>query len=534
MAGVTEENCENQHIEVLCAKGVCANSTIGCLYNIAPHQLLHPATGTSEHFAPLWQDPDTLLPKAGMTDGTLPAAYWGIDGSQYYNFGATRMFSFNLLFFAFILNPHWTTRIMAVKSDASVKKMELVFAFIGLLVTLPGIVEGIVAKAEYNPPAGNAGFGVIVNNLMAQGGFRMVIGIFACCASMAAIMSTTDSSCLTISNMATQDILRNGIGRKMTQTQLANSAKWISAVVMLSACAFALYFEPLYDKADTYSKLINFQNTLLWQLVPTSVCALYFERPSPWALVVGIISGTAVGVACVFGVQFNNEVGYGSPQTEDELYFDGGVWGALTNVVVVFILSFILPKSIGEAGPHFPEEDLAKFGKERLTQELIGKNLMAKTVEPIFNKTGAFCMIGMALSCNLCLPWWGTSYNGCTYGWSNYAGDTTNTGLPTSQEGCEPEVMVNGLPQWFVACIAGYMIGIVLNFVAWLTWETQDEDEWFGSLTGDLKEDGAALQPNLKQTAGIKPAADTTGGLVAVFGGFIKTAGASAAFFFFK
>ena len=43
-----------------------------------------------------------------------------------------------------------------------------------------------------------------------------------------------------------------------------------------------------------------------------------------------------------------------------------------------------------------------------------------------------------------------------------------------------------------------------------------------------------ALQPNLKQTAGIKPAADTTGGLVAVFGGFIKTAGGSAAFFFFK
>jgi hypothetical protein len=42
----------------------------------------------------------------------------------------------------------------------------------------------------------------------------------------------------------------------------------------------------------------------------------------------------------------------------------------------------------------------------------------------------------------------------------------------------------------------------------------------------------APLQPNLKQTAGIKPAADTTGGLVAVFGGFIKTAGGSAGFFF--
>jgi hypothetical protein len=43
-----------------------------------------------------------------------------------------------------------------------------------------------------------------------------------------------------------------------------------------------------------------------------------------------------------------------------------------------------------------------------------------------------------------------------------------------------------------------------------------------------------SLQPNLKQTAGIKPAADTAGGLVAVFGGFIKTAGGSAAFFFNK
>lgn len=455
MAGVVENNCDNSHVEVVCTGGACAERPVGCLYNVAPHLTLHPATGVSDYVPPI------------------------DNGSQYFSYAATRMFGFNMLFFAFGLNPHWIQRTMVSNSDAAVKKVQVVLLFAGLLVTLPGIVEGICAKAEYD----SGSFGVITNNLMEQGGFKNVIGIFAVCASFAAIMSTTDSSVLSISNMATTDILRNNLAVDMPAARLALIAKASSFAVIASTCAFALYYDQLHDDAAIYGNLISFQNTILWQVVPTYFCAYYSRRTSAWALVAGMAVGSGVAFGLFFGVVNDNPT-YGLPGG-DELFVDAGLWGGLAAVVVVAVLTFALPESVQEKGPRFSEGVTRRFGDERLTLDVVNK-AMEKTQEPAFTRIGAACMFLILFVNNVSLPWYGDSWSGCKYGW--HTGGAGNKGLPTdgSQPGCDPETLVGGLPQWFVGCLVAYVITIGLGLAAWHQYKPQDEAHapWCGKLTG--------------------------------------------------
>merc|ERR1711988_904156 len=57
MAGTTQSLCDNSRTETLCGSkgtGVCAETTVGCLYNVAPHLVLPPHTGESDHYKALW------------------------------------------------------------------------------------------------------------------------------------------------------------------------------------------------------------------------------------------------------------------------------------------------------------------------------------------------------------------------------------------------------------------------------------------------------------------------------------------------
>lgn len=97
----TDFNCENRQFincslpeyagAVGCATGSFNN---GCLGDHSPWLALHPATEWSDYFEPLY-----------------PLNITGIDGaSSFFSYSAVDMFSFNLLFLAFFLNPHWVQR----------------------------------------------------------------------------------------------------------------------------------------------------------------------------------------------------------------------------------------------------------------------------------------------------------------------------------------------------------------------------------------------------------------------------------------
>jgi hypothetical protein len=316
---------------------------------------------------------------------------------------------------------------------------------------------------------------------MEQGGFRGVIGILAVCASFAAIMSTTDSAVLSISNMATTDILRNNLAPNMSASMLALMAKASSLIVISSTCAFALYYDDLYNKQGLYGNLISFQNTILWQVFPTYFCAYYSRKTTAWALIGGFLVGGGVAFGLFFGVE-NDNTNYGIPGG-DELYVDAGLWGGLAAIVTVTVLTFALPASLGESGPHFDQAVTSRFGKERLSLDVVNK-AMEKTQEPVFTRIGAVCMFLILFVNNISLPWYGESYNGCKFGWTNTT--SPSKGLPTTQEGCDPEALVGGLPQWFIGAFVAYILTIALGLAAWLQYKPQDEahSSWCGPLTG--------------------------------------------------
>merc|ERR1719230_688021 len=495
MAGTTQSLCDNSRTETLCGSkgtGVCAEKTVGCLYNVAPHLVLPPHTGESDHYKALWWNSTSNdYADSAIADPKL----FGIDGSSHYNYTPLRMFSFNMLFIAFALNPHWLIRFMSARSDSAVKKVNLVFCIAPLLVTLPGMVEGMVAKAEYGGqlPASNAGFGFITNAMMAQGGFRMVIGILAVCASFAAIMSTTDSTVLTISNMITTDIVRNGIAPDISAKNLDFASKFASMVSIISCTAFALYYDPLYDTSlgySIYGRLISFQNTILWQLMPAFFICYFIKKASGWAVAIGVVTGFIVGVGLTAEVQYEAKSAYGGVMPGgDDLYLDGGLWGAMANIIVVTLLTCVLPDK--DMGPTFPDAVMKKFGAERLSLEIIDK-AMEKTTEPAKHPFGIFVMLFHLVVGTICLPWYEDGYGGCKAGWNTGGAK----GLPTTQDGCDPGTLVNGLPRWFVGCLVYFLLAMFLNFACWLVcYNTEDEESWFGPMMGKTVTTSKADEP---------------------------------------
>merc|ERR1711957_692336 len=108
-----------------------------------------------------------------------------------------------------------------------------------------------------------------------------------------------------------------------------------------------------------------------------------------------------------------------------------------------FALSLILSRTRFE----WPESEFFKisadYGERPLDGEEI-ERLMANTQEPAQTDTGMLCMIASILLCNLCLPWYGDSYDGCdvvTYAlWKA----TTSPEDPKGRRSCNDSGCCNG------------------------------------------------------------------------------------------
>ena len=121
------------------------------------------------------------------------------------------MFSFNMLFFAFFLNPHWISRLIAARSDATVKNVIALMAFQGIWTTLPMLVVGIVAAANLKNLAapGTSAFALFIDELFRHEGAPRFFGTIAACSAIAAIMSTVDSALIAITNIFSKDWLEH-------------------------------------------------------------------------------------------------------------------------------------------------------------------------------------------------------------------------------------------------------------------------------------------------------------------------------------
>ena len=176
MGGSTSYDCGSLATNVLKYDNTTL-ATNGCLARSAPWQTLYPTiAGDSEFFS--------------------STAVVAIDAASVFNRTAVYILSFNMLFFAFALNPHWISRLIASRSDGSFKNTCAIMSFNGIFTTIPMLVVGIVAAASLKgtEAAGTSAFALFIDEMLERGGTAGFFGTIAACSALAAIMSVSDST----------------------------------------------------------------------------------------------------------------------------------------------------------------------------------------------------------------------------------------------------------------------------------------------------------------------------------------------------
>merc|ERR1719231_292858 len=287
--------------------------------------------------------------------------------------------------------------------------------------------------------------------------------------------------------MVTTDGLRNGIAPNLSNASMAWAAKLTSLISMVVSLAIALYLPELHDPASAssaYGDMLGVQTLLLWQTVPTILCAIYSKTVNSTQLVAGIICGFGSSIALFLAIYRNpvgtptaERYGVGGPNERGEMFVHPGIWGAVINIAVIFITN-ALGLNISMKELEFAPAQLKKYGQTPLSYGAVSE-AMKNTVEPVFTPVGSLCMFLAFTSANVCLPFYKESMSDVTW--------------------------VNGLPQWFVGCFCGYFIGSTLNLIAWGQWKTVDTESWFGPLTGKLDESTGGGTPKVEPLAGGPP-----------------------------
>lgn len=462
---------------------------IGCAAQIGQHPLLGYTNGykvlypNRDHWSDYFSGP--VMTPAGQAD--VSSFTKGIDSNEAFNQVAAYMLGFNLLFFAFSLNPHWNQRTLCAKTANSIKYAGMTLNLATLVSTLPGILLGTMIAGNLLPirAEGDEPYGILLSEFMNKEDFTEFVAVLGAVSVFAAIMSTVDSAMNGITNILSSDFLKNYLFVKKpewgTKSNMKNASRCISLIFLCIACAIALYEDDLTDPAkqdDVYARLISWQNALLWQAVPTYYLGLYQSKCKPWAHIVGLV----VGFAFIFGFQIHQDSQYnwGSSYSIDKenreetpdaktwyFAYGAGLWGGLANLLVTMLLN-MLP---GVEAPIIAiSTEATQHGSSTLTSADV-KEIMKGTTEPIKSKIGICCMISTFLLCNLCLPWYHDSYDNCNIvtltqwvqGNGNQVGD------------CDGPEIVNGLPQWVVAIISCYVLAICSNILAYTQWKPAAE-----------------------------------------------------------
>jgi Na+/proline symporter len=470
----------------------------GCLAYTRNIWTLYPAVDEGRFMEPLWGPVNTSDPAQESTwAGKL--AY---DGSKYYSFVPWQQLSFGVGFFAFANQPHWIQRQFAAKSANALKKGQFLMMFSGMVATLPGLLVGIQVAASLKAyyPNSYTPFGVVLAYLMDKGGFNEFVAVIASVSAIAAIMSTTDSAILGVSNLISRDVMQNLLFKRMDWTgERSNKAlmvigKITSGCIMLIAICFALYYEDLND-STVYSRLLTWQNGLLWQSVPVCVLSPFWSHIKAWPAVIGIMVGMLmVGTLRQheedqdqWGTQHSREKGSWPPVQSpfaQKYYIDGVQWCGFANLFVTFFLSYlpfptVAPRVLRVGTTNHDDEG------RPLTFADINESV-ANMIEPIRSPAGRIGLICIFLLTNFCLPWYGDSYDGCNFLTMGYwrkdqENDFANGCMPGGLngtdrcDGCKGPTMVGGLPQWATAILASYILMVFIAAATIMTWKSEEE-----------------------------------------------------------
>jgi len=414
------------------------------------------------------------------------------------------MFQFNALFLGFFLNPHWIQRFIASKTDHGLKKSMICINNIVLVTTLPGLMLGYMVRANLaKVGGGGSAFVMMLGDMQNQGGFTQFMASIAAVALLAAIMSTADSCLLSITNMLTKTFLMEWLMMKNpslnTPTTLMISTKITTlCVITLSTALFMLYPEfhlcsehrqtmcstDALEVSLTITNLTQLQNFLLWQLFPMWYFGLYWRKANPTAYLIAMVVGYAIFIGMfsyqktckAFGTDFARNIfddveGIMTPCEPSGFIlnpYGPHLWSAWSGLVVALAMCTVLGEYVpGKGGamsigiPAFLETPL---GYDEIQKIMIG------TEEPVKKPVPVAFMLSAFLLCQLCLPMYDDSYNGCNI--KTYA--AFRAGEPSGD--CQGGKYIGGIPGWAFWVTLCWVAASACNTVGWCSWKTVDTE----------------------------------------------------------
>jgi hypothetical protein len=324
------------------------------------------------------------------------------------------MWQTNLIVISYFTLPQYVQRIYATES---IKNLKISFSILTVSVwftMLPVVYIGTIGVQILNNEDTSSPFTSIIATLLDLGGFARALGYIALTASIAAIMSTTDSLVIAISQLLTVEVLYpiwpNASPRKMS---------WAGRLASLVASGIALCIGLVWK--DGITALISIQFPLSTQAMPAFLLGLYSKKREihPWCIALGAIFSTIYVIAIIFGY-----IG----REDNPVPIDAGLTGLAINCVLIGLLEVsrrMLSINVSAEEqkkkaddeeeqentstttpllfPHRPKWDtpaLYRFGKTPLTSHLLWKS-MEGINEPFANPWWVFLAL---ISISICVP----------------------------------------------------------------------------------------------------------------------------------
>lgn len=263
---------------------------------------------------------------------------------------------------SFPLYPHLIQRLYAAKDNKTLKKTWTAMSFAPWLTVTPGILIGVYAKRNLPPDTSSTQvFGGIVKEMLSFGPFAYLVASIVWTASLAAIMSTADSALIAISNIVTIDVYKKymqpGASGK-SQLLFSKLVSFICVAIAVAVC----------NEQMDLSTLLAVQGGILIQILPAFLCGLYSESVAAVSLLSGVVVGTLITIILQLLV-FRKVI-----KPTDFHGLSAGLWGIISNIIVVFIYQLLFKPSDGDDGIPYVEIQVR----------------MKKVIEPVKHNIGRF------------------------------------------------------------------------------------------------------------------------------------------------
>jgi SSS family solute:Na+ symporter/sodium/pantothenate symporter len=304
------------------------------------------------------------------------------------DYPVNQILSFVLIQFAFPLSPHLAQRVLSSGSASSLKTAVYFLAIASIFSIIPSIMIGIIRASypveslDFAPESST--FAMMLEIIMKTSVPGYILGCIGFGSAIAAIMSTTDSAIMGISNIFCIDFYIQYISPDATATSVLIVAKICSTAVVLVAWMWSQSF--WQGGTLDLSELNIWQNSVLLQALPTFGFGFFCDIPheAPSILLAGILVG-------FLSIPITYPLAYG---------FDPGLWALLANTITC-IIGFKLPsfdvvtkfqRNHLEAKKDFTR----RFGPKELSHDEV-ESICAHSTEPIANRQGQiFLVIGLA------------------------------------------------------------------------------------------------------------------------------------------